>query len=490
MADSDKLHQLVDQIIRTVSQKSGSKAPYRDEPILFTASHMKNFTPPKYKEMRGLLSGRDMLYKSSAEIFYLQGKYMEDFEDDYPLPPDFIRYFPTYREFSLPQLRGYFSWRAKLRRGELVKAPLAYAFLYTYELLCGIGVASPEEGLRKLRWLHEQYERIDPRLCRYTKSWLNDYVIYYGLDRSLLTGSADFKYDGALITLLEYRDHTPEEVLHALEPFSSYKLTGSAFYKKYPEDVAAVTARVFSALAEYYRKKSPQGIFGQLFGSYERYDTFLFSSAVFYEKAPHPDTVYEVSGVTRYLCHNGNWVCERFLCRKDKAGKLGILLKNIDITMRRVYRFPHQLKPIDCTKIFSDAIEKALREFLEEKKRKERPEILIDRSKLQSIRDTSELTRKKLIVEEEEEAPPPAEPVAPLPETGLTSVQIAVLTALLTGRNADDAARAGGQMLSVVTDSINEALFDQFGDTVIVFEGDAPELVEDYAEELKGMVGL
>ena len=45
-------------------------------------------------------------------------------------------------------------------------------------------------------------------------------------------------------------------------------------------------------------------------------------------------------------------------------------------------------------------------------------------------------------------------------------------------------------MLSVAVEEINETLFDDFGDTVIDFDGDSPIIIEDYENELKGMLGL
>ena len=45
-------------------------------------------------------------------------------------------------------------------------------------------------------------------------------------------------------------------------------------------------------------------------------------------------------------------------------------------------------------------------------------------------------------------------------------------------------------MLTVAIDEINERLFDDFGDTVINFDGDTPEIIEDYKEELKGMFNI
>ena len=41
-----------------------------------------------------------------------------------------------------------------------------------------------------------------------------------------------------------------------------------------------------------------------------------------------------------------------------------------------------------------------------------------------------------------------------------------------------------------MADSINEKLFDRFGDTVLLFDGDVPEIIEDYLEELKSIVNI
>ena len=42
-------------------------------------------------------------------------------------------------------------------------------------------------------------------------------------------------------------------------------------------------------------------------------------------------------------------------------------------------------------------------------------------------------------------------------------------------------------MLSVLTDSINEKLFDEFGDTVL---DDTPDVIEEYRRELKEILRL
>ena len=65
---------------------------------------------------------------------------------------------------------------------------------------------------------------------------------------------------------------------------------------------------------------------------------------------------------------------------------------------------------------------------------------------------------------------------------------MALLVCLLTGESYQPLVDAG-QMISVLTDEINDNLYDTFGDTVLdIDENGNPVPVEDYIEELKGML--
>ena len=48
-------------------------------------------------------------------------------------------------------------------------------------------------------------------------------------------------------------------------------------------------------------------------------------------------------------------------------------------------------------------------------------------------------------------------------------------------------AEAGGRMVSLLVDAVNEKLYDEIGDAVLT-EGDGPELVPDYIDDLKGFI--
>ena len=71
----------------------------------------------------------------------------------------------------------------------------------------------------------------------------------------------------------------------------------------------------------------------------------------------------------------------------------------------------------------------------------------------------------------------------------LDSVQIQVLRTLLRGEEVSGILRADYRLPSVEADIMNEALFDEIGDVVVICEDDRLSLVEDYAEELAQMLG-
>ena len=106
--------------------------------------------PAKIAQMRKLYRYGEDTFRERCENFCRQGKFMEDYEDDEPWSGDYKRYFPTYHDLNVRQLRGYFTWRAQVRRGEYPPTATSFAYLYVYELLNGIGAASPEESLEKL----------------------------------------------------------------------------------------------------------------------------------------------------------------------------------------------------------------------------------------------------------------------------------------------------------------------------------------------------
>ena len=126
------------------------------------------------------------------------------------------------------------------------------------------------------------------------------------------------------------------------------------------------------------------------------------------------------------------------------------------------------------------------------------PEINIDISKLSNIRKSADITMHKLIVEEVAEEDICAEPImqnntladisAGEEWSLLDVIEKRFLRLLLENKPYVGYIKENKIILSVIIDGINEKLFDEFQDTVILSDGDIPVIVEDYIENLKGFV--
>ena len=495
----ENIKRFIEQLLSDKKLREGKNFTtrvYHDEPILQTAAQMANYLPPRCRKMRGIARSHAALGKSADWVFYQQGKFMEDFEDDFDYHGTFIRYFPTYQAMNDLQLRGYFSWRTKVRRGEVGRTSLSFAFVYIYELLNQIGVPDPAEGLCMLRRFWKSYRVFEPSIDRYMRAWLSDYVVYYGLDRSLLRELSDVAFDENLLVLLRTGTVEDREMFPALAALSSYRIEHSRFYKQHSAEVEAVACASFRAWAEYYEKNRQKSLIEKLFGRKITCPYQMFQSAVFYDQRRYEDYTYEINAIHRYACKKGVWTCEKYFGSRGRNRELGAFLRAVDCLMRQEYGFKQPLKEEKITKVLQWIIRREIARYLELKRRSEVPKVEIDLTKLQGIRQAAEITRDRLIVDEEPgeipiaAAPPPPEEAHEPPEydTGLTEAEIRYLRALLCGGDPGAALREAGALASVLVDSINEKLFDRFGDTVILYDGDAPEPIEDYAEELKGIV--
>lgn len=481
---------------------------YRDEPILFTAAQMSSYTPPKIQQMRQIARNfdRSLYNQSTAMIFYTQGQFMADFEDDFPEEVGFFQYFPTYQSMTNRQLRAYFTWRARVRSGWLEQTSLSFVHVYAFELLNQIGVDSAQAGYDALYRFWQAYRELDNRVDENLSRWLRDYVIWHDLPPALLSERALSASEQAILTLRSAGTHSAAEVCTAMSQLSSYRLENSRFFKLHSNEMAEVVRRVFLALDDYYDRHRKNGICEKLFGRVYTSPYDMFHAAVFYRQSAHPDTVYELSPLHRYHCRSGQWTREQFYFHRAKSAEAGALLKQIDYQMRQAYGFASTLKPAEISKTFQSVVDKVLTAYLSEQAAVPEPVVpAIDLSRLQDIRRAALQTQRRLIVEDllpdgiatlperlMYAAPAGEEAPEPIPaeeeDIGLAPAEYRLLQCLLYDRPWQDWVRAEGLMVSLLADAINERLFDRFDDTVLLCNGDSPVLIEDYIDELKGII--
>lgn len=581
MADQD-VKMLIERIMaeaRTHQSARFSNKIYADEPILKTGRQMQNFLPDQYRKMREISRWQDDpkggagRWLSEAELFYRQGLLMADFEDDCPYNGTFKSYFPTYNAMSDRQLRGYFTWRAQVRRGNIEETSTSFAFLYLYELICGIGVDDPLDGFDKIKAFWDAYRAFEPGIDRFARVWLQDYAVFHGLDPKLLRDSKTVMFDNALIELRRAaRDLAPaqapsgqtakrrktseptlplppdetreERLMTAINALSTYSLNNSRLDRGHHLDLRHVACAVYVRMARYYDTHRKTGIVASLFGEETAMPYTMFASAVFFAPERHEDCEYRLDPIHIYRCQNGFWECMRIHGSRQKSSKLGEIMRACDRRLRLALDPSHPLKEEKVPKYLAKIIDDEIVAWLSWNATHQPVKIDIDLSQLGHIRSAAAQTREALLIDEEREddttadveeadsGQPEAEPVAnmivepvaapmeqdeadeptisteqfgvvapllapaPAPATAMSADTASALVPAAEGylralleQNAAQAASAvarSDQSEDMLVDSINEALFDLVGDTVIEFGATGPQIIEDYEADVRG----
>lgn len=581
MTDQD-IKMLIERIMaeaRTHQSARFSNEVYADEPILKTGRQMQNFLPDQYRKMREISrwqedpKGGAGRWLSEAELFYRQGLLMADFEDDCPYNGTFKSYFPTYNAMSDRQLRGYFTWRTQVRRGTVEETSTSFAFLYLYELICGIGVDDPLDGFNKIKAFWDAYRAFEPGIDRFARVWLQDYAVFHRLDPKLLRDSKTVMFDNALIELRRAaRDLAPaptppdlaparrktseptlplppdetgeERLMTAINALSTYNLNNSRLDRSHHRDLRHVACAVYVRMARYYDTHRKTGIVASLFGEEAAMPYTMFASAVFFAPERHEDCEYRLDPIHIYRCQNGFWECMRIHGSRQKSSKLGEMMRTCDQRLRLALDPTHPLKEEKVPKYLAKIINDEIVAWLSWDAAHQPVKIDIDLSQLGHIRSAAAQTREALLIDEEREddvpmeaeatlieqpntesAPgmtagpgeiatrqdEPDEPTVSTEEFGVVAPLLVSVPAPVTPASAEAANKLApaadaflrallerntaqatlavaqsGQSEDMLVDSINEALFDLVGDTVIEFGAAGPQIIEDYEADVRG----
>lgn len=472
---------------------------FRDEAIRPRPCQSAEAVPPLIRTARSLENGVSQSWQSRESIFMKQGKLLANYEDDYAFSDNVVRYYPTYQALSDQELRGYFSWRTKLRAGDIRPAPLSFAFLYIYELINQIGVANALDGYQKLCAFRDTYSKLDDKILPYLSKWLTDYIVYYQLDPNLLADSQQVRFDRSIHILDSIRLQDEAKVLFAVKQLAPKWLSRSKFYAANQADCDRVIVRVLRRVSDHYATRCKSSMVEQYFGKCRQFPIRIFDTAVFADPCKIRNLEYPLDERCIYRCQNGLWSVTRHANPPRPSSKLEELMKTIDAIMREEYADKHPIQYEVETKWLVKLIREETQTLLVEKKAAEASKITIDYSQLARIRTDAAITQDKLMVEEdwcpehtvaaELIAASPAQSDAELPtlpDLPLTPTELRLLRCLLQGEPTNWV-QAEGNLLSVLVDSINEKLYDTFMDSVL---DDTPELVEDYINDLKEMVDL
>lgn len=475
--------------------------------------------PAKIVEMVRLYRYEGNSFVQRCRNFYLQGKFMENYEDDVPWNGTYKRYFPTYHDLNLPQLRGYFTWRTHVRKGEFLPIPTSLAYLYVYELLNGIGASSPEDVLQKLRYFEAGFldSKVgDSRMRSNLHRWMLEYAVLHHVPadqvRQFVNPSV-IKRDDALSSLRCPETAEDDDVFSALAAFSGDKLEQSIVLKKDAQKGRHLFAAVWRAALALSRENG-KDLFAACFGKQREFPWYPLANAVYWEEYPHADEEYVLDACRSYRCRGGVWKEARYERLYFRLEKLRALLHETDRRLRKFLKTGHYLHEKPEEAWAAPYVEAALEAERRAEREAAKPKISIDLSHLDQIRRDSLHTRDSLLTEEErgeteiDAVREPAEvPVVPKeaiaetvpepaekPETGntvsgLDTVHAQILRALLRGESAKPYLEKGRLMASVVADTINDWSFDEIGDAILDCDGSSLSLVEEYREDVLERLG-
>ena len=340
----------------------------------------------------------------------------------------------------------------------------------------------------------------------------------------------------------ELSEDDVHKIFEAIDALSSYSLKGSLFYKKNPKDMEEITVRAYRNVSLFYQEHNKPMLLEKCFGAKGVYPYHMFRKAIFYDHIHYEDYEYVFSDARIYRCRDGHWSLETFYKADSKSSDLGAICKEIDRICRRKFSFGHPLQQKLNLPLIIQAISDAADTYIKEKEEAAKPKIHIDFGKLSGIRKDAAYTRDQLITEEEMSdedefmkfedevsAGNITESVSnksvalsdsklqigvddidirevisndnisndktvsndqPSGNLLISEHQMNIVNLLLAGGNVIEYAASNHLMLAVEIDAINEALYDEIGDTVIEFDGDTPELVEDYIDDIKQILGI
>jgi hypothetical protein len=463
------------------------------------------------------MAGGDSPLRGEERLFCRQAKFMEGFEDSWEGSAPFEMRCPTYQAMGYEQLRAYFTWRAKARKGEMPPASASYAYLYAYETLSLCGVQGPEGALKELLRVWDAFRGVEG-LERHMAAWTKDFHIYYGAGRPF----ADFAIERGIASL--YPENFLSDLSDPLQTWNSlgkgsYDVEKSQFFAQgNRQRMGECFASVLKGLMALCREKGMALESLALYTLRKDVDWKPFARAVFCPKGQEgPDREVFLPGGEAYRLEGGQWKADILLPYAGQKELCGHITKKTEECLRKACG--HKRKITASTSGLSQAREKyrGMGLALEEMDRAieqavqgywaglGRIVVTLDEERLERIRRDALSTQGKLAVPDEgnaASAPLPA-PCAFSPSkegprdawadfrSALAPLELGALEAAFGGEEAFCAyAQEAGALMEALADAINEKAADFVGDSVLqVGEGGA-RIYGEYAESIQRIMGV
>lgn len=465
----------------------------------------------RFHAMRSLYNGisfRDSYnVRLQAVLFYRQATFMADFEDNYNEQTPFFMYFPDLSSMNYSQLRTYFTWRTKVRKGYVGKIPYSYVFVYIYELLNNIGVKDGRDGLKKLAFIWKTYRIFEESIDKYMIGWVHDYYITNDKPMSF---EELFEFCPSLEPTFQFNKSS--DFYETFSPLSHYKLEKSAFCN---DENFVLIRNAFNHTIEKlseFAQENGYNLHNLLYVDSKStiWSPFKEANFIIDSQLNKNRRTVVISDHEKYRFSGENWYSVKPPIPKSSGKALiSYIIKRIEQFYRKANGYKYKLNvssdnivceiPLEQLLLF---IDKTIVEFYRKSQQKI---ISVDFDRLDIIRKNAELTQEKLIISDEiinEEKPiiiP--EKITPKVEEfddsndvwqsfsmALSIVEKDLLKLITQGKSLAflmEFLKEKGLMLEVLIDKINEKAFDKIGDNIIEIS-DEIFIYDDYLSDVKG----
>ena len=340
----------------------------------------------------------------ACEDFLSAARAMEDYEDDCPFAGTVPLYQPEYRDLTPNELRGYFTWRAALRRGEFSPHCDAFVYLYLSELMLGVGAANAAEALDCMDAFASAYFSAgygSEAQQRNFKNWRFEYAVLNRVDAARVRAyenPALRHWDEALTVLREPEKQSDEAVFAALAELGGKKLTEARSVKGLGDKAAFYYAAI-------WRSAAPL-LFAACFGNMRMREWKPFSDAprlkAVCENAGQGFS-YQLNELRSFAATGSGFTEYSYLRQQFDSKRFFAFLKEADTALRVRFLRGKASKTASATQdiALQEAFSRAFASCEAMEAAQKLAAVPVRREKLADIRAAAEITTAALLTEAE-----------------------------------------------------------------------------------------
>lgn len=452
---------------------------------------------PKILEIRRFLHSNEAKHLPDAAICHKVAKMVEYLEDDF-VGETRTSTNVTYWS-SMGNLRCYFSWRTKYRLGKTKSIPQGFCYLYICELLNGSGWRDPFKCQKELLNIYIGKESLISN--DHLVKWIQDFSAYHRVPLDWDYEHTDWNV--LLLQLTHPKYISARKLIPVISYLAKYKFETKKVCTEHQEDYQDILVRFFRILIEHDEdeKSSPKLLL--VWHNTPWYELF-FGVPVELDD-DHGSYTYEIDEVHKYTFEGNCCTYSQCTMSNNFRSSLSDIMSTIELLLRKEFGLPKIKERLSPRNEYYKCIQKAIRDWKADKNKRV---VVIDSSRLESVRQDAQKTSEKIRTSDEIDNVPdvkkdskPKKEVkekqaetegSVVPETHpfLDKDEVRFMFLLIEGLNWQSYLKTIRVMPSVIVDSVNDKLFDEFGDTVLEMQDGKPVVIEDYKEDVKRILCL